>query len=146
MKNKYEIVGRRIFKFLPKIAESIINEGLVDTLLSDYNDISFLSNIFSEYYNIDFPSNLKNIPIKESTEYRIKFTALCLNCYDPESLELKHHKRVSKGLRLKIARQINTSPSLISQYVPKARVYQKCYKDFESEMQQLIAVVVMRTN
>lgn len=145
MRQHYEFVGQRVFKLFPAIAKMILAQADNKKLLYDYRDIALLSSIFSEYYGIDFPACLKKTSVKDSTDYRIKFTTLCLFCYDPETVKGPYFKRLKDSLRKHIADSMHTNHSLVSRYVSRARVYLQAYDEFETEIQQLVALTKLRS-
>lgn len=132
-------VGQRIFELRPDLAAMIVAQFENVRVLQNLDDIGFLSATFSEYYGISFPKGLPQMPINDSTDYRIKFTAFCLSCYDPDSLF--RQKKIKNHLRQSIAEHLNTNPRLISQYVPRARVYMRAYREFSEDISRLVSVV-----
>lgn len=141
-KMNYEAIGRRVVKLYPKIAKLVFCED--QKILNDYTKIAFLAKVFSDYYEIDFPKNLKTESTKESTIYRMKFTALCLVCFDPETISGPYYKNIKTGLRQEIGKYLKTEPTIISQYLPRIRFYLHRLADFKHENQQLISIVKAR--
>ena len=128
-KQDYTLIGRRIAKLYPHLATAVLYLKQ-ENLLSDYKHMQSISLIFGSFYKMPFPQGLKNLSDRESTQLRIKFTTLCMMCYDYESVQ---GKRLKYELRKHIANELNTGHCLVSQYVSKARVYLKAYPDFEAE-------------
>lgn len=139
MNYDYRYIGRRVCMLYPKIAQDIIEQAKEKKLLYDYRDISILNDAFYELFGLTPTNDLKNLSIKESTDYRMKFTALVVHCYDPESLKDHHYKKMRNSLRQKIAEHLSISPATISQYIPKIRLYLQVYNDFSNDVQILIS-------
>lgn len=141
IKHKYVYVGYMLFKMEPEIAEKILNEYIASqAILTDYDDIQLLLNIFKEYFNKKFPEGLVNIPQEESTYIKIKFTALCLLCYDPQTMG-PVNKKIKANLRELIAKTVNVNPSSVSQYLTKIKVYMRAYEDFNKDVWHLFSMV-----
>lgn len=140
-KNDYNIIGRRVLKLYPGIAAMVMQGTKTEAMLLDYEDIALLADVFSAYYEIDFPRDLAAMTARDSTAYRLKFTTLCLYCYDPETIKGPFFKRMKPYLRDHIAGYLHTDRSMISQYIPCARVYLRAYSDFENELMQLVGIV-----
>lgn len=145
IKQKYAYyVGRRVFKMYPEIAEQILKDHMNYTaILHDYEDICILLNVFREYFDEDFPDNLINIPQEKSTYIKIKFTALCLICYDPQTVG-PINKKIKDRLRESIAKTLNVNPSSISKYIKKIKVYMRVYEDFSTDVRHLISITRLK--
>ena len=137
----YESMGRKVFRLYPRIAELLMAPAKEKKTLIDYSEISFVVAVFSEYYKVDFESYCTLLPFKELTDYRVKFTAVCLYCFDPESIKGPYFKKLKNHLRELIAETLAIHQTRISQYVPKARVYLQVYPDFYEEVMQLVSCV-----
>ncbi len=137
-KEVYQYVGRQVFHSYPHIAKSIINSTPHQNLLNDFSQMQLLSEVFSDYYKIDFPGHMNHFKITDVTMFRIKFTVLCLYFYDQEVIYncLKLLRR--DGFRRNIARYINTTPSQVSQYISKSRLYMRAYEQFNKEINDLV--------
>jgi hypothetical protein len=145
IKHKYVYVGRRVFKMYPEIAEKILNHHHTrpEAILHDYEDIEILLNVFREYFGDNFPENLSTIPQEKSTYIKIKFTALCLICFDPQTVG-PVNKKIKDHLRECIAKSINVNPSSISQYLKKIKVYMRAYEDFGNDIGHLLSITRLK--
>ena len=90
-----------------------------------------------------FPENLRDIPKEQSTYIKIKFTTLCLLCFDPETVG-PGRKKIKPNLREAIAKSINVNPSSVSQYLKKIKVYMKAYEDFEIDTKHLLSITRLK--
>jgi hypothetical protein len=137
-------IGRWVSKVLPKIGEISLKQQDHEAILTDLADIKLLFEVFSNYYGIDFPNCVEIKSNRNRTDYRIKFIALFFLCYEPVSIKSIPGQKLSHHLRSYLSKQINTHATLISQYLPRMRFYMDRVKDFQNEIQQLVAIVKLK--
>lgn len=145
MKQEFEYIGMVVAKLHPELCKSIV-KGKQKIILTDYKDIHMLCEVFSDFYEIDFPAVLSSLPRNIKTKYRTKFIALAISCYDPECLTFKS-KYLRRQIRNRIAEQMLIHPknvSIITYYLSIARVQLNVYQDFKDELSNMISIVKSR--
>lgn len=145
MKQDFEYIGMVVSKLHPELCKSLL-KGKEKIILTDYKDIHLLCEVFSDFYEIDFPSVLPSLSMNKKSEYRTKFIALAISCYDPECITFKN-KYIKRQLRKHIAQQILIdlkNISMITYYLSIARVQLNVYQDFKDELTNMVAIVKNR--
>jgi hypothetical protein len=142
---QFEYVGRFVNKLMPHISQIAFYQFKKNKpILTDFSEIKILLEVFSEFNNIEFPECTKNQIGRRTTEYRMKFVALYLYCYDPDAIRGPYFSKMKRTIRAFLSQSIFTSGSVISQYLPRCRFYLNKVKDFESDILQMVAMVKMR--
>ena len=155
VKNKYAYIGRKVCKIYPDIANTILKAISVDNILSDPKDFKLLAEIFSEFYNINFPGNFMTsgkynslhgcTTITDAVFIRVKFIAFLLYCYDKSTIVGPVFTRVKWSLRAEIADFLGVHKTCgVSPDIKKIRVYMRAYKDFENDVKHLVGIVNFR--
>lgn len=145
MKQEFEYIGMVVSKLHPELCKSLL-KGKEKIILTDYKDIHMLCEVFSDFYEINFPSVLSSLPMNKKSEYRTKFIALAVSCYDPECITFKS-KYLRRQIRNRIAEQLLIHPknvSMITYYLSIARVQLNVYQDFKDELTNMISIVKSR--
>ncbi|MDN3657960.1 hypothetical protein QWZ08_20065 [Ferruginibacter paludis] len=138
---QYEYVGKWVAKVLPGISKIALCQIEAPKLLTEAEDVRILIAVFSDYYGFEFYESLPTMCNKDRTEYKMKFVALYLCCYDPATIKGLYRKKIDRNLRSKLAKILTTHPAMISQWLPKIKFYLERQKGYEAEIRQMIAAV-----